>query len=112
MLVINDNDTLKAVGKRKTAVAKAYLKRGSGKILINNKDFEIFFSNFCEEKNKIIVPFIITNLNNTYDVNIYVKGGGICSQLEAVQLAIARAISSKDDDHKILLKKKCALETR
>lgn len=110
MLIINNTDILKAVGKRKTAVAKAFLKKGSGRILINNKNFEIFFSNFYEEKNKTIVPFIISNFNNAYDATIYVKGGGIHSQLEAIQLAIAKAISSIDVALKSTLKKNALLK--
>lgn len=110
MLVINNKDILKAVGKRKTAVAKAFLKRGSGRILINNKNFDTFFSNFYEEKNKIIVPLIITNFNNTYDATIYVKGGGIRSQLGAIQLAIAKAISSINVELKTTLKRNTLLK--
>lgn len=110
MLIINNKDILKAIGKRKTAVAKAFLQKGSGKVLINNQNFETFFSNFSEEKNKIIVPFILTNFNNTYDANIYVHGGGICSQLEAVKLSIAKAISSVGMELKATLKKNTLLK--
>lgn len=110
MLVINNKDILKAVGKRKTAVAKAYLKKGSGKVLINNKNFDVFFSNLSEEKNKIIAPFIVTNFNNVYDADIYVKGGGVCSQLEAIKLAIAKAISALDIEFKVALKKNTLLK--
>jgi small subunit ribosomal protein S9 len=79
-------------GKRKTAVAKAKIKEGNGKITINKKDYK-FLQEF--DKLKISEPLLIAEkilgkLN--FDVQIQVNGGGEKSQVEAARLALARAI--------------------
>jgi small subunit ribosomal protein S9 len=80
------------IGKRKTSVAKVFLQNGSGKIMVNNKSFEDFFLGIGEERELVKTPLILVNLNNIYDIDIKVHGGGISSQLDAIRLAIAKAI--------------------
>ena len=82
------------LGKRKTAVAKIFLKEGSGIIKVNNKSFDESFLNLKEERNFIKNPLVLLKLTNEYDVDIYVKGGGIMAQLDAIRLGIAKAIAS------------------
>jgi small subunit ribosomal protein S9 len=82
------------IGKRKTAVAKIFLKEGSGIIKVNNKSFDESFLNLKEERNFIKNPLVLLKLTNEYDVDIYVKGGGIMAQLDAIRLGIAKAIAS------------------
>ncbi|MBR9701480.1 30S ribosomal protein S9 [Candidatus Pacearchaeota archaeon] len=80
-------------GKRKTAVARAILTEGSGKISVNKKDYK---SLGMFDRLKIEEPIRITEkvLGKTnFDVSINVKGGGDKSQIEAARLALARAIS-------------------
>jgi len=84
--------TYSAIGKRKTSVAKIFLTEGTGIITINNKNFEEYFLAIGEEGEIIKNPLILVNLNNKYDLHIIVKGGGITGQLEAIQLAISKAI--------------------
>lgn len=81
----------KGIGKRKTSIAKVILKKGKGIFNINNKLFNINNNYF---NYKIILScFKILNLNILkYNVDIYVKGGGIISQLYAIKLAISKAI--------------------
>jgi small subunit ribosomal protein S9 len=91
------------VGKRKTAVAKIFLKEGSGIIKINNKSFDESFLNLKEERNFIKNPLVLLKLTNDYDVDIYVKGGGIIAQLDAIRLGIAKAIASIKTEYRVNL---------
>jgi small subunit ribosomal protein S9 len=91
------------IGKRKTSVAKVFLKEGSGIITANNKSFEDFFAGVAEERELLKNPFIFVNLNNKYDVDIRVKGGGISSQMDAIRLAIAKAICTINIEYRQVL---------
>jgi small subunit ribosomal protein S9 len=91
------------LGKRKTSVAKVFLTEGTGNITINKKSFEEFFSGTINERELIKTPFIVLDVNNKYDVTIFTKGGGINSQLEAIRLAIAKALLSIDPGYKQIL---------
>ena len=91
------------IGKRKTSVAKVFLEEGSGVIKIYKKDFESFFSGVKEECETIKNPLILTNLNNKYDISILVKGGGISSQMDAMRLAISKAICTINQDYRPIL---------
>lgn len=82
------------IGKRKTSVAKVFLSEGSGNIKVNNKGFEEFFSGIGEERELVKNPFVLVNLVNKYDLDVKVQGGGISSQLDAIRLAIAKALCS------------------
>ena len=87
-------------GKRKTSVAKVFLKEGSGIIMVNDKQFEDFFAGIGEERELLKNPFILVNLNNKYDLTIKVKGGGVSSQLDAIRLAIAKAICMINNEYR------------
>lgn len=91
------------LGKRKTSIAKVFLTEGEGLITINNKKFEDFFSGLPEEIELIKYPFILVDLINKYNLNIKVKGGGISSQMDAIKLAIAKAICSINNDYRSIL---------
>lgn len=91
------------IGKRKTSVAKVFLKDGSGIITVNNKGFEDFFAGVAEERELVKNPFIFVNLNNKYDVDIKVKGGGISSQMDAIRLAIAKALCTINSEYRQIL---------
>lgn len=88
------NEIYSGLGKRKTSVAKVFLKDGSGIFTINGKSFENFFSSVGEEGELLKNLFLLVNLSNKYDVDVKVKGGGISAQIEAIRLAIAKAICS------------------
>lgn len=94
------------LGKRKTSVAKVFLKEGSGIILVNKerKSFEEFFSGVLQERDTIQKPFLVVNLLNEYDLIIYVKGGGISSQIEAIRLAVAKALCKIRQEYRPILK--------
>jgi small subunit ribosomal protein S9 len=91
------------IGKRKTSIAKIFLKEGSGIIRINNKSFEESFLTLKDERELIKNPLILLNLNNNYDIDIKVKGGGMNSQLDAIRLAIAKGILSINSEYRVIL---------
>jgi small subunit ribosomal protein S9 len=98
-----NNTTYTGLGKRKNSVAKIFLKEGSGTFTINKKSFEHFFAGMVEERETIKNPFLLVNLNNKYDVDIEVKGGGITGQLDAIKLGISKAICTINNDYKKVL---------
>lgn len=99
----NSNIFYEGLGKRKTSVAKVFLKEGSGLITINQKTFEDFFQSLKEERELIKTPLVLVNLNNKYDISIQVKGGGVTAQLEAIQLAISKAICTINNEFRPIL---------
>lgn len=91
------------IGKRKTSVAKVFLKEGSGTFTVNNKTFDDFFASVAEERELLKNPFIFVNVNNKYDVDIKVKGGGVSSQMDAIRLAIAKALCNINGEYRQVL---------
>lgn len=80
-------------GKRKTAIAKATIKEGTGKILINGRTPEILgYFRMLTLLEPIRISEDILKQKNKYDFNVVTSGGGIESQTEAARLAIARAL--------------------
>ena len=99
----NSENYYTGLGKRKCAVAKVFLKEGTGAIKVNEKAFEDFFSGTSSEREMIKNPLIVTNLNNTYDITVSIHGGGITAQLEAIRLAISKAICQIDNNYRATL---------
>jgi len=79
------------IGRRKSAVARVYVSRGTGKIVINTRDVTNYFP---EATSRYIVyqPLNLMKVNEAYDFKINVKGGGVTGQAGAIRLGIARAI--------------------
>jgi small subunit ribosomal protein S9 len=96
-------EVVNTLGRRKTAVARAYVQKGSGEIVINNKDYKTYFTTSVLQY-KINQAFLVTKTEGSVDVKVNVKGGGVTGQAEAVRLAIARALVELDANHKPLLK--------
>merc|ERR1712070_357092 len=91
------------LGKRKCAVAKVFLTEGTGVIVVNAKSFDEFFSGTSIEREMVKNPFLLVELNNTYDVNVKIHGGGITAQLEAIRLAVSKAICQIDNNYRAIL---------
>jgi small subunit ribosomal protein S9 len=91
------------VGRRKNAVARVYLRNGSGKVTVNDKDVEQYFS-LKEHSNNVFLPFIATDTVGKYDVFANVNGGGITGQSDSVRLGIARALEAINGDFRSSLK--------
>ncbi len=92
------------VGRRKSSVARVWLKRGSGKIKVNGKDYTQYFS---VKVSQMITrrPLELLSESKSYDVQANVNGGGFCSQAGAVMLGIARAFVDNNEDLKPVFKK-------
>ena len=96
-------ETIHTIGRRKTSVARIYMDKGKGLILVNNKKFSDYISTDSLQF-KITQPFIITNTEKNYDIKIIVKGGGSNGQAEAIRLGLSRALCKVNEEHRPLLK--------
>jgi small subunit ribosomal protein S9 len=96
-------EVIKTIGRRKTAVARAYLSSGKGEIKVNNRDFKEYFPS---EVLQIIVkqPLVTTEQNDNFNISINVFGGGLSGQAEAIRLSIARALVELDQESRPVLK--------
>jgi small subunit ribosomal protein S9 len=92
-------------GRRKTAVARIYLKEGNGTITVNGKDHKVYFPTLPLQY-IVNQSLEVSELVGQYDVNVNVAGGGIKGQAEAVRLAIAKAIVELDAEKKPALRAK------
>ena len=97
-------DSKYATGRRKTSVAKVWLKKGTGKINVNGKNYDTYFKRETH-KMQLLKPFELINQNTSYDVKCNVKGGGITGQVGAMVLGISRALIQFDSNFKSTLKK-------
>ena len=93
-----------ATGRRKTSIAKIWLSKGTGKILVNGKDFKDYFKR-SNHQMQIVRPFEIINQSSNYDVKCNVAGGGLTGQAGAMVHGISKAILLFDEKLKSTLKK-------
>ena len=98
-------EVINTLGRRKTAVARIYLKDGAGVITVNGRDFKNYFPTPILQF-KVTEPFEVTNNQGKYDVKVNLDGGGIRGQAEALALAIARALCEINEEHRPSLKAK------
>jgi small subunit ribosomal protein S9 len=91
-------------GRRKSAVARVFIKAGSGAIVVNGKPFDEFFS---RETGRMIVrqPLVLTENERRFDILVNVAGGGESGQAGAVRHGITRALISYDGELKPVLRK-------
>ena len=92
-----------ATGRRKTAVARVYLADGNGKIIVNQKPIESYFSGGYYRE-KVLMPLELTGTYGAVDVYATVKGGGVTGQAEAIRHGISRALINIAIDSKKMLK--------
>ena len=97
-------DSKYATGGRKTSIAKIWLKKGSGKIYVNGKNYEDYFKR-ANHKMQLLRPFEIINQPTDYDVRCSVKGGGLTGQVGAMVHGISKALLMFDIELKSTLKK-------
>ena len=96
-------ETIHTIGRRKASVARIYLNKGKGAITINKKDYKDFFPVEGLQK-KVLQPFSILDLEGKFDVKVNVNGGGNTGQVEAIRLAISRALCELDAENRPALK--------
>ena len=104
IIKLDFKDSKYATGRRKTSIAKVWLKKGSGKIFVNGKSFEDYFSR-STHKMQILRPFEIINQSTDYDVLSKVVGGGHTGQAGALVHGISRALIKFDENLKTTLRK-------
>ena len=93
-----------ATGRRKTSSARVYLKKGKGKILVNNSELGNYFGRKVAQM-LVLEPLELTELVEKLDIDVKVKGGGSFGQAGAIRHGISRALTSFDEDLRPHLKK-------
>ena len=100
----NFKDSKYATGRRKKSIAKVWLKKGTGQILVNGKKFDDYFTRE-NHKVQLLRPFEIINQPTDYDVNCKVSGGGLSGQVGAMIHGISKALLQFDESLKSTFKK-------
>ncbi len=93
-----------ATGKRKSAIARVYLRPGNGRITVNERDFEDYFP-METTRNLVRQPLKLVNVGPELDILINVRGGGLEGQAGAVKHALSRALVVLNPELRPLLKK-------
>ena len=96
-------EVIHTIGRRKTSVARVFISKGKGNVTVNKKKYTDYFTTATLQY-KIIQPFSLTELKDSFDLKVTVKGGGITGQAEAIRLAISRALCKIDAENRSLLK--------
>lgn len=95
---------INAVGRRKEAVARVYLSKGTGDIKVNDKEYKNYFP-LIYLQNQVELPFNTIEAADQFDVIVNVQGGGPKGQAEAIKLGIARALCEVNAEYRPALKK-------
>lgn len=97
-------ELIHAVGKRKTAVARIWMRPGTGKIIINKRPMEEYVT---READRILIkePFELTGTMGKFDIKANVRGGGISGQAGAIRHGIAKALAISNPELRLPLKK-------
>ena len=98
-------EMINAIGRRKTAVARVYLMKGEGKIVVNGKDYREYYPQVHVQHN-VVDPFAVVGTENIYDLKINVRGGGFKGQAEAIRMGVSRALVKLNEEFKKPLKDK------
>jgi small subunit ribosomal protein S9 len=98
-------EVINTIGRRKTAVARIYLKEGNGQIIVNKKDYKEYFPTALLQYS-VLQAMETVNVNGNYDIMVNLKGGGYKGQAEALSLAISRALCQIEPEHRSPLKVK------
>jgi small subunit ribosomal protein S9 len=97
-------EVINTIGRRKTAVARIFVKPGTGNITVNKRDYKEYFP---AETLQVVVnqPLAVTDQLGKLDIIVNVKGGGVAGQAEAVRHALSRALCEQDAEQRPALKK-------
>lgn len=96
-------EAINALGRRKAAVARVYLRDGKGRITVNGRDYKEYFGNEILQY-VVTQPLLVLNAFDKYDIDVNLDGGGIKGQSEALRLGITRALIKIDEENKKVLK--------
>lgn len=97
-------ELINTIGRRKTSVARIYVKPGKGAIRVNDREMSEYFPSPILQT-IVKQPLEITEAVDKYDIVVNVGGGGSTGQAEAIRLAISRALCEVDEEHRPVLKK-------
>ena len=100
---MNSKDSKYATGKRKDAVARVWIKPGSGKVVVNGKELSTYFARPVLQM-ILRQPFQVTGSEDQFDVSATVKGGGLSGQAGAVKHGISKALQLYDPSFRSALK--------
>ncbi|MBR5655681.1 MAG: 30S ribosomal protein S9 [Prevotella sp.] len=96
-------EQINAIGRRKSSVARVYLKEGTGNIIINNKELNQYFPSAILQY-VVKQPLALLGVEEKYDIKVNLDGGGFTGQSQALRLAIARALVKVNAEDKKNLK--------
>ena len=100
---INEQGIAHGVGKRKTSVARVWIKKGFGHCMVNKKPFDIYFPDLMR-RNDVVTPLVVANALGQFDVMAIVEGGGSMGQSQAIRHGISRALQNWDPELRAVLK--------
>jgi small subunit ribosomal protein S9 len=103
-MTTTQSDRIYATGKRKNAVARVYVRPGTGVITINGRPLEQYFPRAASQL-LVQQPFEMIEVMGRYDVEANVSGGGLAAQADSVRFGIARALAAMDPERRAPLKK-------
>jgi small subunit ribosomal protein S9 len=92
-----------AVGRRKEAITRVFMSKGSGNITVNDKNYKQYFS-LMYLQNQVEAPLKAVDSLDKFDVKVNATGGGIKGQAEAIKLGIARALLEVNPEYRPVLK--------
>ena len=97
-------EIINTIGRRKTSVARVYVKPGNGLIIVNERELKDYFPSEILQTT-VKQALTISKLEGNYDVTVNVEGGGTKGQAEAIRLGIARALVTINNENRPALKK-------
>lgn len=102
-------EVVNATGRRKTAIARVYIKEGKGNVIVNNKDYKTYFTTTTLQYT-VDEPIKVADVEGKYDIQANIEGGGYKGQAEALSLAISRSLCKINPDFRAPLKAKDLLK--
>ena len=106
-----DSVVFHGVGRRKCAVSRCYLTKGTGEIYVNGIDYVVFFKNNPLLYHVVLLPLKLLKSEKDYDIKVDVYGGGFSSQADAIKLSISICLSKISPENRTLLKSSGYLTT-
>jgi small subunit ribosomal protein S9 len=97
-------EVINTIGRRKCSVARIYMTPGTGKIVVNNRDYKEYFPTGPLQY-IVNQPFLVTNAEGKWDIKANLDGGGITGQAQALRMAISRALCENNIEDRPALKK-------
>jgi small subunit ribosomal protein S9 len=104
-MVAEELQTIQAVGRRKTSVARVLFRPGEGEWTINGRPLAEYFPRKTHQM-RVEEPLQVTEMDGRFDVRVRVKGGGLTGQADAIRMGVARALVAFDEEQRTNLRSK------